>query len=323
MVSPLTLQSDDIVELVVSHAQTPVGLGTPTATSSSVQPTLESSASVSQTTTVESSWVTTPAAHELFELAEPTDPTNTVDDYSEEILPKRLFRMLRKRGPFAYKSQEDESEDAARSARSLLSVMREIASRSENSSPKRQSQISAIRSVLDKQVICPDDVVLDDDEYRDQFQPPILYQTTIRQIYAGASSPDLCLTTITASPTTPSSTTTSSSTSSNPPFVVAIATTTTTTSTATMVSTTTATATSISMSTILATTTVPGMLTTTDAITTTTTTTTTATSTTAASPNTATVTVTTTSFTPTVSTILSVTFLYSGVPTTTTVTSTI
>ncbi|KAJ2601536.1 hypothetical protein H4R99_002975 [Coemansia sp. RSA 1722] len=164
ILSPLTLQSDDIVELVVSHAQTPVGLGTPTATSSSVQPTLESSTSVSQTTTVESSWVTTPAAHELFELAEPTDPTNTVDDYSEEILPKRLFRMLRKRGLFAYKSQEDESEDAARSARSLLSVMREIATRSENSSPKRQSQISAIRSVLNKQMIYPDDVVLDDDD---------------------------------------------------------------------------------------------------------------------------------------------------------------
>ncbi|KAJ1644630.1 hypothetical protein LPJ64_003706 [Coemansia asiatica] len=172
IVSPLTLESDDIVELVVSHVRT-------TSVSPSTSSIFGSSTSSTSMTpsSVESNWGSTPAAHELFELA--AEPTKTIDDYSEQILPKRFFRNLRKREAYAYK-QGDESEDATRSARSLLSAMREIATRSENASPKRQSQISAIRSALEKQMIYPDEVVLDDDDYRDQFQPAQdLYSTSI------------------------------------------------------------------------------------------------------------------------------------------------
>ncbi|KAJ2888923.1 hypothetical protein FB639_000296 [Coemansia asiatica] len=290
---------------------------------------------------VESNWGSTPAAHELFELA--AEPTKTIDDYSEQILPKRFFRNLRKREAYAYK-QGDESEDATRSARSLLSAMREIATRSENASPKRQSQISAIRSALEKQMIYPDEVVLDDDDYRDQFQPaqdlystsiptviqtnsriPIVYQTTIRQTFAGLSSTDLSIPTAAIAmipSTTATTTTSSSSTTPSTTFAITIAATSTTTSTTSLVSTTTTTTTSVDLSTIMATTTVSGVLTTTAATTTTTTTTTTtATSTTATSPTTATVTVTTTSLTPTVSTSLSTTVQRLEIPITTTTTS--
>ncbi|KAJ1827020.1 hypothetical protein LPJ56_001885, partial [Coemansia sp. RSA 2599] len=169
IVSPLTLQSDDVVEFVVSHVRTTASASSSISSNDSssgiAQPTPDTitSASRSVALAAEPSWVSTPAAHELFEVAEPTE---AVDDYSAQILPKRSFRTLKRRGPRGYR-QGDESEDAARSARSLLSAMREIATRSENASPKRQSQISVIRSALDKQMIYPDDVVLDDDDYRD------------------------------------------------------------------------------------------------------------------------------------------------------------
>ncbi|KAJ1799693.1 hypothetical protein LPJ75_006624, partial [Coemansia sp. RSA 2598] len=67
-------------------------------------------------------------------------------------------------------------------------------------------------------MIYPDDVVLDDDDYRDQFQPaqdlysatvptliqtntqiPVVYQTTIRQTFAGMTTTDPCIPTTTTS----------------------------------------------------------------------------------------------------------------------------
>ncbi|KAJ2721201.1 hypothetical protein GGI07_004127 [Coemansia sp. Benny D115] len=181
VVTPLTLGSDDLVELLVSHKSTSSSLETTTSAAIAAafgEPTPNSMGSA-----LSSEWQlnSSPSVLQLFELPIPTRPnTNAGNEEEDEDLSDdedeskgvnslvtQVANAFRNRS-FGSGKQRVSSMDAAKSARSLLSVMRDIATRSDSRPPIRQSQISVIRSVLGQQIIYPDDTIFEADDYKSQ-----------------------------------------------------------------------------------------------------------------------------------------------------------
>ncbi|KAJ2259436.1 hypothetical protein GGI01_003649 [Coemansia sp. RSA 376] len=142
--SPYTLVSDDIVELVLSHLpHSPTQTDIATDSNSDIVSGLD--------------WSTRPAGEERLAIPWPTD---TVDVEPDNSLPKRSPKSLHTRG-ISSKTRIT-SLDAVRSAQSLISAMRDVATRTDDDLPLRQSQISVIRSVLGQQFVFPDEAAADE-----------------------------------------------------------------------------------------------------------------------------------------------------------------
>ncbi|KAJ2338350.1 hypothetical protein GGH91_004837, partial [Coemansia sp. RSA 2671] len=142
--SPYTLSSDDIVELVLSHLpHSPTQMDFTSDASSDIASGLD--------------WATRPAGEERLAIPWPTD---TIDVEPENSLPKRSPKSLHTRG-ISSKTRIT-SLDAVRSAQSLISAMRDVATRTDDDLPLRQSQISVIRSVLGQQFVFPDEAAADE-----------------------------------------------------------------------------------------------------------------------------------------------------------------
>ncbi|KAJ2108048.1 hypothetical protein IW146_007021 [Coemansia sp. RSA 922] len=142
--SPYTLVSDDIVELVLSHLpHSPTQTDIATDSNSDLVSGLD--------------WSTRPAGEERLAIPWPTD---TVDVEPDNSLPKRSPKSLHTRG-ISSKTRIT-SLDAVRSAQSLISAMRDVATRTDDDLPLRQSQISVIRSVLGQQFVFPDEAAADE-----------------------------------------------------------------------------------------------------------------------------------------------------------------
>ncbi|KAJ2815784.1 hypothetical protein FBU31_006801 [Coemansia sp. 'formosensis'] len=102
-------------------------------------------------------WSTRPAGEERLAVPWPTD---TIDSDPDNSLPKRSPKSLHTRG-ISSKTRIT-SLDAVRSAQSLISAMRDVATRTDDDLPLRQSQISVIRSVFGQQFVFPDEAAADE-----------------------------------------------------------------------------------------------------------------------------------------------------------------